>query len=184
MDTFEPEASEADPEQRPLVPTTMLADIEPAPSFETDSFAQDISFMSSGAELRFGQTLSMSRGGGFSGGFAGGASGGGPGIGSVPSDVEDLLTHDSDREAQSEPTLPETSAPKGSDEEILVDLTNPSDPPAIQPYDLIAPISGGSGGEESKPHVSVPEPSTWGLFGIALLGAAIGRRRRPGVSRV
>lgn len=192
--TIEPEANESDPEQRPVMPTTMVAGLETAPSFEIDSFTADSSFLSSRATLRGGH-------GRFSGGFGGGTSSGGSGSGPQtgdPKDTEEPVdsflsngdTGDTQAGTHSEPTLPDAeggepgAGPKNdspkSDDETRDEETNPSNPQP--PYDLIPPIGGdGDGGSEdetTKPHVTVPEPSTWALFGIALLGAAMSRRKQ------
>jgi hypothetical protein len=133
---------------------------------------------------------------GLGGGGGGGGSGNEPG-GAVENRVENLSSSNSGTGAETLPMVPEPNgaAPGGNDssgsvgketgprgDEILADSgPNPSDPLTALPddlIDLIDPIGGDMEGGDAKPHVSVPEPSTWGLFGIALLGMALGRRRK------
>ena len=57
-----------------------------------------------------------------------------------------------------------------------IDSPTPQEPPVyVEPWPPIPPPDQSENGE-SQP-VSVPEPSALGLFGIALLGMALGRRR-------
>lgn len=173
-------------EDEPLLAALMLADNHTVSTLEFDSSAEPgdspghaySNYASNIGRGYFGLT------GGMSGGVGGGSSTGA----NTDRDVQDPITNvsnDTDHSGSaSEPNERDSSntnegssdsnGNSGSDDNEELPNSDEND-------DLFTPTYPGIGGgieEEPSPHVSVPEPSTWSLFGVALLGMMLTRRQR------
>lgn len=175
-------------EERPRIPEVMLADTIPPMSFELDSWRAEASYQSAGPSRHY--TGSRWRPG--AGYFAGGG-GGGSGSRSTSQDgkQEQVETLTEGSGPNTDPVLPEDEEQgEGQGEESglgpqdpqpgtppLDDpLDDPLGPVTTQPDDWFDLIDDYTPDTDPKTPVSVPEPSTWGLFGLGLLGLWLGRR--------